>query len=312
MTVLKMKVVYSLAVLAVITLSTTARMIITKKDSVDPILAKEPNLEQNQDFSQPQLIHQERNLLQQQNEDLPERQLKQTKKPKKTLKKKPKKSLKKKPKNAKKSRKLNIESIDVKTKKEKKMLKKIKYLVKKHGANPQNISKRKLIQILKGKKSKNRKLWWWWWRRRQEAERRRREAERRRREAERRRREAERRRRIHQANIRTTLKRKEKNFLLELQRTKLKQLDRNKFDKLMLKERKKDSELWSRTFIYDAILLTEKLVYMEHEKMFKKQMKLAVANENKEKAKLLKFYNKNYGKKMKELTPEEIEEDIFM
>ena len=100
--------------------------------------------------------------------------------------------------------------------------------------------------------------------------------------------------------------------MVDLQRAKLKQLDRNKFDMLMQKEQKKDAELWTRTFTYDAILLTEKLLYIEHKKMFADRMKIATENETKFMSNMDEFYNKNFDKKLSELSPDEIDQDLFM
>ena len=214
-------------------------------------------------------------------EPLRERQLKQTKHQKQE--------------HAPPARMLNLNKLKLKSKKAQKNLRKTKQLLKRHNQNPERISERKLLQILKTNKKKDRKLWWWWWHRRRQQQR-----------------EAERRRRQHQRNIRSTLGAKEKDLLIKMQKSKLRQIDRNKFDKLMQKERKKDAELWTRTFLYDAILLTEKLVYLEHQKMYKSQMKVALADETKEVSKLDKYYSKIYGKKRSELTLGEITQDIFM
>jgi hypothetical protein len=212
----------------------------------------------------------------------PERELKEKKKNKTKVVKKMKKF---------KNRKLNLKTIKFEKKEDKKKFKELKKILKKHGADIEKISNKKIQQIIEKKHQRGRKLWYWWWRRRQEQLRR---------------------QRIHRANIRRTLSSKERSFTLKMQKNKLKQLDRNKFDRLMQKEQKTDGELWSRTFIYDAILLTEKLIYLEHEKMFKNQMKLAINNETKAVSKLDKMYNKNYGKKISELKPSDIEQDIFM
>jgi len=313
MKIKKMKFIMGILLVSMLSISTMSRMVISKQNNDESPIKEENSIidDQKKEFK----MKMERNLAEVQTVDTPpERELKEKKN-----KNKAKVVKKKKNKKSKKNRKLNLSKIKFEKKEDQKKLEELTTLLKKHGANIKEISNKKIQMIIKKKSKKGRKLWWWWHRRqaqirrqRAEAARRRREAERRRREAARRRREAARRRRMHQAYIRRVLSAREKSYLLELQRNKLKQLDRNKFDKLMQKERKKDSELWSRTFIYDAILLTEKLVYLEHEKMFKNQMKLAVSNENKIKSKLEKFYNKNYGKKMSELTPKEIEEDIFM
>ena len=300
-------------------------MVITKSVNKDLDLVNK-NITQQSDYQ----VEQDRNLMQVDKHTPSERELKQKKhkivkakkekedkdhkiKNKVKSKSKSKKNMKvTKNKKSKKNRKLNLTKVKFESKEDKKTFAKLKQLLKKHGADIEHISNKKIKMIIKKKSKKGRKLWWWWRRHRAEQERRRREAERRRREAERRRREAERRRRMHQGYIRRVLVKREKNYLLELQRAKLKQLDRNKFDKLMQRERKKDSELWSRTFIYDAVLLTEKLIYLEHEKKSINQMKLAKANEAKVVKSLDKYYNKNYGKKLGQLTPQEIEDDIFM
>jgi hypothetical protein len=301
----ELKFIMGILLVSMLSISTMSRMVISKENKDESPIKEENSIidDQKKEFK----MKMERNLAEVPTVDSPpERELKEKKKNKTKVVKK------KKTKKSNKNRKLNLSKIKFEKKEDQKKLEELTTILKKHGANIKEISNKKIQMIIKKKSKKGRKLWWWWHRRQAQIRRQRAEAARRRREAERRRREAARRRRMHQAHIRHVLARQEKTYLLELQRNKLKQLDRNKFDKLMQKERKKDSELWSRTFIYDAILLTEKLVYLEHEKMFNNQMKLAVANENKIKSKLEKFYNKNYGKKLSELTPKEIEEDIFM
>ena len=287
-----MKVVLGLFLLSMLNHSSFSRMIIPKvKLQPEPIQKVKSQLEGiNQNKSE---LNHERNLLEISKSDFAsERELKTIINQKKKIKKNKKLN----------SRKLAGKIIESKMSKSEKnkSMKKFKKFLKPYGETIEKVKHKKLIKILKKTNSKNRKLWnWWYWRRRRQEEARRRA-------------EAARRRARHQGYIRRVLKLKEKNFLLDLQRTKLKQLDRNKFDILMQKELKKDSELWSRTFIYDAILLTEKLIYIEHDKLFKDQMKLALKNESIEVSKLDKFYNKNFDKKMSELTEKEIEKDIFM
>jgi colicin import membrane protein len=224
-------------------------------------------------------------------------------------------------KKSKKSRKLS--------KAEKKIINRLEKLMKKHSKGGKKLTKKQWGMIMKqAKNKKERKLWWWRRRRAAAAARRRREAARRRREAARRRREAARRRhqewlrrrreahrrrmQAHRRRVGHVLHKEELKYKVEIQRSRLRQLDRNKFDKVMEVGRKKDAEMWSRTFIYDAILLTEKLIYMEHEKMAESQRKLSVNNEQKAVKKLQTYYNKNFGKRMGELTEKDIEEDIFM
>jgi hypothetical protein len=199
--------------------------------------------------------------------------------------------------------------------------------VKKNKGIKKSLKHKNSTKKINKKKKKARKLWWWMRRRRaaaaaarrrrEEAERRRREAERRRREAERRRREAERRRReaerrrraAHAAN---NLRKNEDVLLIDLQRGKIQQTDRIKFDKQMEKKLKSHAESWTRTFVYDAILLTEKLLYKEQEKMFKEEMKVSKKREEMEVKKVEAYYKKGAGKKLSELTEKEIEDDIFM
>ena len=81
----------------------------------------------------------------------------------------------------------------------------------------------------------------------------------------------------------------ENKYKVEVQRSRLRQIDRNKFDRMMEVGRKKDAELWSRTFVYDAILLTEKLIYIrdsrnkveeENKKLLQEKKELEIYNTN--------------------------------
>ena len=89
-------------------------------------------------------------------------------------------------------------------------------------------------------------------------------------------------------------------------------MDRTQFDKLMENGRKVDAEHWNRTFIYDAILLTEKILYVEHDKLYKTQNKVAGNNEVGAVKELDEYYAKNSHKRLRELTEEDIQEDLFM
>lgn len=176
--------------------------------------------------------------------------------------------------------------------KEKKVIKKFQRALKqyhqKHKEPPKKEAIKKLIKSVDPKHE--RVLFWWWWRRHQAHLAR---------------------IRRHKNNIRRELSKRENNFKIKAQKQKIRELDRNNFDKLMDRERKKDAELWTRTFLYDAVLLTEKLLYIEHEKLYKEQMKLAVENETAEVSKIGTYFSKHAGKKRSELTPAEVEEDIF-
>ena len=287
MTGKELKFLLNVLIIFILSSSITCRMVITKTDSEPSLLKKEHESNIPKKLEKESSIP-ERELIETKSfEEPPERNLKGfdwfKKKPTKKIKKKKKgKSVKIKKKLTKKQRKLAIEK--------KKSIKKFKKILQSHG-KIEKLSHETVTKIIEKQPKKDRKLWWWNWYRRYLARLRRLRQQRR---------------------VRNEVYKHERKYKVELQRTRLRQFDRNKFDKLMERERKKDAELWSRTFIYDAILLTEKLVYMEHEKMFKTQMDLAVKNEAKETKKIETYYNKNYGKRLGELTPEEIEEDIFM
>ena len=192
---------------------------------------------------------------------------------------------------------------------------KMKKLMSKYKLKKSDMNARTLKLKVKNKKVRSRMLWNWWawyrnylWRRRQAEIRRQRylawlrEMARRRRE----------RRRFNQQNIRNALRVKQSTLLLNLQRSRLRQMDRTQFDKLMENGRKVDAEHWNRTFIYDAILLTEKILYVEHDKLYKTQNKVAGNNEVGAVKELDEYYAKNAHKRMSELTEEDIQEDLFM
>ena len=324
MKVKKTQSLLNLVVLLLLNSQVFTRMVIIKPKTT-PI----DSLQENQPIAQPEAKppQMERQLVETPADSDPEpvdRQLRQVKKKNTKHQKRPKRKLKKQKKSLKskhkKSKKKTLKNPKM-TKSNKKSLKKLRKLVGKYSKNKKKPTKKEWGVIIKmAKNKKERKLWWWNWhrRRRQEQERRRREAERRRREAARRRAEAERRRRHqamlrrHRGNLTRILKKDESKYKVEVQRSRLRQIDRNQFDRLMEVGRKKDAEMWTRTFIYDAILLTEKLIYMEHKKIIDQQRKLSDQNEEKVVKKIRTFYNKNYGKRLGELTEREIEEDIFM
>ena len=115
-------------------------------------------------------------------------------------------------------------------------------------------------------------------------------------------------RRQHRAHA----KMREQNMLIDVQRAKLKQMDRRKFDLMMMKNRKLDSKNFTRTFIYDAVILTEKILYIEHDKLFQTHYKAGRKHEENEVKKLDKFFAENYKKRNKDLSAEDFETDIFM
>lgn len=111
---------------------------------------------------------------------------------------------------------------------------------------------------------------------------------------------------------RTHAKMREQNMLIDVQRAKLKQMDRRKFDLMMMKNRKLDSKNFTRTFIYDAVILTEKILYIEHDKLFQTHYKAGRKHEEMEVKKLDKFFAENFKKRNKDLSTEDLETDIFM
>ena len=190
----------------------------------------------------------------------------------------------------------NLSEIKSKTKstKSKKLPKsivKLNKFVKSHNIKLKTLTTKKFKTLLVGqKKAKSRKLWGWWHRL------------------------MARRRAIANAIRRENgaINRKRKSLLLKLKKMKIKQIDRNKFDALMEKARKDDSETWTRTFLYDAILLTEKLAYIEYKKLLETEMDLLSMSEAKAVSDLDKYYAKNENKKVKDLSPAERVNDIFM
>lgn len=111
---------------------------------------------------------------------------------------------------------------------------------------------------------------------------------------------------------RTKQKLREQNMMIDVQRSKIRQMDRRKFDLMMMKSRKLDSKNFTRTFIYDAIMLTEKMLYIEHDAMFTKHNDAGGKHEVLEVKKLDNFFSENFKKKNGQLSPEDLETDIFM
>ena len=98
---------------------------------------------------------------------------------------------------------------------------------------------------------------------------------------------------------------------LKLQKAQISLQSRGKFDRLREKKLKGAAELWTRTFIYDAVLLTEKILYQKHRKSVKSKMAASAKGEAQETIDIAKFYNKYYGKSPDEYKAEDLQFHIF-
>ena len=103
----------------------------------------------------------------------------------------------------------------------------------------------------------------------------------------------------------------ENQLIIDLQKHTLDQIDQKAFDKMVQKGVKLDGLNWTRTFLFDAILLTEKLLYNQHKEIFSKQNTADRAAEAKQVGQDDEFFKKNFGVKGIELSLKDIEDDIF-
>ena len=85
-------------------------------------------------------------------------------------------------------------------------------------------------------------------------------------------------------------------FVSKLRKAKLAAISRRKFDNKREEMVKSAAEKWNRTFIYDAVLMEERMIYDKHKKMVKERMDMAEKNEAKATQDIEEFYNKYYGK----------------
>ena len=108
-----------------------------------------------------------------------------------------------------------------------------------------------------------------------------------------------------------TAKMLEQNMLIDVQRAKIKQMDRVKFDHEMGRNRKVDSQLWNRTFLFDAIMMMEKLVYLDHGDRVEREMAVGRKYELKQVRKYDHFYAEVGEKRNSDWTFKDLEMDLF-
>ena len=103
----------------------------------------------------------------------------------------------------------------------------------------------------------------------------------------------------------------EQNMLIDVQRAKIKQTDRVKFDHEMAKNRKVDSKIWNRTFLFDAIMMMEKLIYLDHDDMVQQEMAAGRKYESGQVRKYDNFYAEVGEKRNSDWTFKDLEMDLF-
>ena len=99
---------------------------------------------------------------------------------------------------------------------------------------------------------------------------------------------------------------------LKLKKNKFNDMNQQEFEKKYELKLKSATELWNRTFIYDAVLLTEKILYEDHQKMVDNRIKIDEEEEKKLTLDIEEFYNKYKGKKLKEIPESALDLHIFL
>ena len=97
----------------------------------------------------------------------------------------------------------------------------------------------------------------------------------------------------------------------KLAKSKLNVANRVRFDIEKEKKIRGAAEKWTRTFIYDAVLLTEKTLYEQHSKEVKFRMKNSSTAESEAKKGIDEFYNKYYGVDKDQIKPEDLVHHVF-
>ena len=89
---------------------------------------------------------------------------------------------------------------------------------------------------------------------------------------------------------------KKNQFNARLRKAKLAQLNREKFDNKREKMVKSAAEKWNRTFIYDSVLMVERMLYEKHKKILMESMKRSAELEAQSTKDIDEFYNKYFEK----------------
>ena len=104
-----------------------------------------------------------------------------------------------------------------------------------------------------------------------------------------------------------------KRYLLgKLRKAKIGMYSREKFDRLREYKVKYAAELWTRTFIYDSVLMIERGLYSDHRNNIDERMADAEQAEHKATKDIEEFYNKYYGKDPEDIKAEDLVHHIFV
>ena len=101
-------------------------------------------------------------------------------------------------------------------------------------------------------------------------------------------------------------------FNARLRKAKLAQLNREKFDNKREKMVKSAAEKWNRTFIYDSVLMVERMLYEKHKKILMESMKRSAELEAQSTKDIDEFYNKYFEKDSNEIKDEDLIHHIFL